>query len=101
MRVTRKQTYALMSRLYKVMRTHDDRILLKKLRGMTAYYETPTEEIAIDYRKELIPGLIHEFIHHIHPKWCETKVEEFERCLVNSLSTRQIKNIIRVMAEVL
>ena len=80
------------------MRTHDDRIFLKKLRGVTAYYEWPEEEITLDYRKELIPGLIHEFIHHIHLKWCETKVEKYERVLVNSLSIRQV-NYPRLKAE--
>ena len=83
------------------MKTHDDRIFLKKLRGISAYYETPTEEIVLDYRKELISGLVHEFIHHINPKWCETKVEEYERILMNSLSIRQIKNIIKMLSKVL
>jgi len=62
---------------------------------MDGKYEPSDDEITIDYRKELIPTLIHEIMHCLHPDWCETKVLTKEREVVNAMSLRQCKNILR------
>ena len=97
---SKQEIYNLTRRLYYLIRNHGDRIDFKKLsHGVYGYYETETEEITIDYRRQIVPTLIHEFLHHIHPDWCETKVLEHESKVMNSLSPKQIRNIIKVLGE--
>ncbi len=96
----KKETYTLIKRLYRFLRNNSDQISFKKLGGgILGYYDYGTAEITIDHRREVIPTLIHEFIHHIHPKWSETKVVNYERRIMNSLTSRQFKNIIRILSE--
>jgi len=97
-----QETYALTRRLYGFLRNHSDQIFFKKLYGnVYGYYDHGTAEITIDHRRDVIATLIHEFIHHIHHDWSETKVLNYERRIVNSLTPRQIKNIIKVLGEIL
>jgi hypothetical protein len=101
MQYTRSDIYNITRRLYYLIRTHPNWIVFRKIRGACALYETEGNEvwITIDHRKDLIPGLVHEALHHWHPDWSETKVENNERMIVNRLTPRQIKNLIRVLAE--
>ena len=94
------EAYKFTRRLYYFIRHHADQIFFKKLYGgVLGYYEQGTEEITIDHRREVIPTLIHEFIHHMHHDWSETKVRNYERRMLNSLSPMQIKNIIRILGQ--
>lgn len=52
------------------------------------------ETITIDYRKEIIPTLIHEFIHHLHNDWCETKVVAKEKEIMSVLEPKHVHNLI-------
>ena len=98
---SRKEIYNLTSRLYALLRDHEDRtIIFKKLHGnLYAYYEPGTEEIVIDHRREIIPCLIHEVLHKWHPSWSETSVLEHERAIVNSLSSRQVRHILIILGQ--
>ena len=49
----------------------------------------------------IISSIIHESCHHWYPNWCETDIEEAEKNIVNQLSVRQIKNIIKKFARIL
>jgi len=62
-------------------------------------YDPDTSIIKIDYRRDMLSTLIHEVLHHWHPDWCETKVLQHESLIINALSQRQIKNIIRIIGE--
>jgi hypothetical protein len=56
---------------------------MEKLRGdLQGYCDYEDNVISIDYRKELIPTLIHECIHYIEPDWCETKVIYAEKMVI-------------------
>jgi len=93
------ESYTFVRRLYYFLRHHADQIFFKKLYGgVLGYYDHGTAEITIDHRREVIPTLIHEFIHHIHNDWSETKVRNYERRMLNSLSPNQIKHIIKILA---
>jgi len=97
---TPQYTYKITRRLYYLLRHHGDRIIYKKLRGgLSGYYEPGTEEIAIDYRGDIIPTLIHEALHYWHPTKSETWVRREESKIINSLTSRQIKNVIRIISE--
>jgi len=94
------ESYQFTRRLYRFLRTNSDHISFKKLHGgVLGWYDHGTAEITIDHRREVIPTLIHEFLHHIHPNWSETKVRNKERWLVNSLSPRQFRNLVVILGE--
>lgn len=65
------------------------------------YYWPDSEEIDLDYRYEIIPTLIHEYIHHFHDSWSEEKVEKEERCIMVMLSKKQAIKLIKALAEIL
>jgi len=98
-RKQKKEMYNLTRRLYYLLRHHQDRIEFKKLYGgIMGMYHEDTDEIVIDFRRQIIPTLIHEALHKWHPDWSETKVCNRERWIMNHLTPKQIKNIFRVMA---
>ena len=100
--LTREETYRFTHKLYQLLFNHSDHIFIRKLhQDVHGEYDPSTEDIHIDFRRDLISTLIHEAFHHWHPNWCETKVLEMESKVVNSLSQRQVKNVIKALANVL
>ena len=96
----KQETYAFTRKLYRFLRNNSDQIFFKKLYGnVYGYYDYGVAEITIDYRRDVIPTLVHEFIHHLKPDWCETKVVNYERRIMNSLSPTQFKNIVKILGE--
>ena len=95
---TKKQLYKITNRLYKELNKNSDCIILRKLKGCQGEYNYCNDEVSIDYRKEIIPTLIHEYLHKWHPEKCETWVLQQEHLIINGLTTRQIKNILRAFA---
>ena len=101
MSYSKKDTYKITKRLYYLLRTHPDRIHFKKLyRSNYGTYDQNTHEIEIDYRRDFLSTLIHESLHHWYPEWNETTVLKHESLIINALSPRQIKNIIKVIASI-
>lgn len=98
---TKEELYSITRRLYRLFQNHPEMFTLRKLRVNVATYDYETCEIELDYRHEMIPGIIHEALHHWFPDWSETAVEEAESNIVNQLSIRQIKNIIKKFGEIL
>lgn len=93
-----KEMSKFIRRFYYLLRHHSDRIYFQRLgRNVYGYYDYGTEEITVDYRKEMVPTLIHEALHHWHPDWPEKAVLKEEKEIVNSLTPRQYKNILRVL----
>jgi hypothetical protein len=91
----KKHLYKVTSRLYKELKDGNNLLTLRKMANSQGSYDYGTEEICLDYRKELIPTLIHEYLHKWHPDKCETWILNLESRIVNALSIRQIKNIIK------
>jgi hypothetical protein len=91
--------YRFTSRLYSELKNPERNITLKKLRGLCGLYDYGTEDIWLDYRREIVPSLIHEILHHFNPDKCETWISNEESKIINSLSLRQIKNIIKAFAD--
>ena len=91
------------SRLYKFL-LEDHKLTLIKMKsysGFINYDIDGSAEIKIDYRDDFVPTLIHEVLHYLHPDWSEDQVERAERILINKLTKRQIKNIIKRIADAL
>jgi len=92
----KEEAYHLTKLLYYFLRHHPDNIYFEKIKGnVVGYYDRETQEITIDYRKDIVPTLIHEFIHHMHPTWCESKVVKKEKEMMMTLTPKQCKNIMK------
>jgi hypothetical protein len=57
--------------------------------------------ITIDHRTDLLSTLIHEFLHYQYPEWAEEKISETETHIVNKLSQRRVKNILKKFSDAL
>lgn len=104
MSLTRDEVYAYTTKLYKFLREGHSitfRRLHHSYMGEITYDERGTAYVKVDHRDKMFSTLLHEFLHYAHPKWSETKVLEMERKLVNALTPRQVKNIIKRLAEAL
>ena len=92
-RQRKKECYIFTKQLYDFLREHPDSIIFKKLRKICGYYDAENEEIVIDYRRDIVSTLIHEIAHHVHPNWCETKIQQKERQVMSCLTPAQCTNI--------
>lgn len=68
--------------------------------GMIWPEEYPTQ-VFLNPRGEMFSTLIHEALHYMHPEWSETTVGREEIRIVNMLTDRQVRNIIKKFAEAL
>lgn len=93
------ETNIFIRQFYAFLKEQGDCVHLKKLRGREGYYDPSTEEIAVDYRKEFISTMVHEVIHHLHPYWSESKVVSKEKEIMNTITVRQCKNMIVMIAK--
>lgn len=97
-----KETYEFTRKFYKFLKNHSSHIFFEKLYGnYVGKYDIETTDITIDHRRDFLSTLIHEYLHHVHPDWSETKVLNQERKLINALSVRQVKNILKALAKVI
>lgn len=67
-------------------------------RGWIFTNKYPTH-IQLDPSDKIIPTLIHETLHYFYPKASESWVLRMEVKILNKLSERQIRNIIRRLAK--
>lgn len=74
--------------------------LMTDNRGEILYELNPTH-IHLDPRDELVPTLIHEALHYFHPEASEEWVLRMEKKIVSKLSERQMRNIIRRLANLI
>ena len=103
MSCSKREVYFVTKRLHDLLKTHPNWIVIKKLKGICGLYEAEGKKvtITIDHRKEIIPSLIHEALHHWYPDWSESRVEKHERLIVNALTPSQAKHLIISLANVL
>lgn len=92
----KQKAYRMVSRIYKEIR-NNQHIAFKKLRGCQGEYDFCGDEITIDYRREVLPTLIHEFIHKWHPEKSESWVLKMERFVIQHLSPSQAKHLLRFL----
>ncbi len=93
--------YRFTRELYKLFREKPGIFHVKKLKSARGYCHTKIERIELDYRDEIISTLIHEAIHFLHPQMSEEHVLKNELDLINSLSARQVRNIIKRFGAIL
>lgn len=93
-------------KLYRYLDDRKHQIEFKKLkvyRGYIHFNDDPSvaTHMVLDYRERLISTLIHEVLHYLHPSDSESRILERERALINQLSERQVRNIIKRFAAIL
>lgn len=91
----------LYNRIIKLVKKSDFNFFkLKKLRGAMGYCEWE-KGIILDYRRELVPTLIHECIHYLEPEWSESKVLYSEKRVVNVIDSKQITKLLKLFIQCL
>ena len=97
----RADTYPFLCQMYTLFRTNPEMFILRKLRNCHGEYDPLRDTISLDFRRELLPTIIHESIHALHYGWSETQVIHRERQIVAALSIRQVRNILKRFAQIL
>lgn len=93
--------YRFTRELYKLFRKKPGIFHVKKLKSARGYCHTNIERIELDYRDEIISTLLHEALHFLYPDMSEDQVLRNEKDLINNLSPRQVRNIIKRFAQIL
>ena len=71
---------------------------LKKLKGVHGWCEWE-DGIILDYRKDLIPTIIHECIHLLEPEWSEAQVSYSERRVVNTICDDDVIRLLMIFVK--
>ena len=66
--------------------------VFKKLKLVQGWCEW--DSIVLDYRKELIPTIIHECIHLLEPSWSESQVTYAEKRILNSITIDDVTRLL-------
>ena len=70
----------------------------KKLKGVHGWCEWE-DGILLDYRRELIPTIIHECIHLINPDWSESQVAYSEKRVLNTISDSDVIMLLMIFVK--
>lgn len=97
----RKTVYKFLSKMYNLFRYRPDIFQLKKIKNCQGLCDYAEDTIFIDYRREFISTLIHECIHYIYPEYSETRVITEEKMVMNTITPRQVRNILKRFAQYL
>ncbi len=97
----RTDTYSFLSSMYSLFHTNPEMFVIKKLRNCHGEYDPLRDIISLDFRRELVPTIIHETLHALHYNWSETQVMRRERQIVGALSMHQVRNILKRFVQVL
>jgi hypothetical protein len=98
-KLNNKEALILYYRVIRLLKKVDkDFFRLKKLKGAMGYCEWE-DGIVIDYRRELIPTIVHECIHYLEPDWTESQVLYSEKRVMNTVNIEQIKNILKLFLD--
>jgi len=97
----RTDIYSFLCKMYALFRTNPEMFVLKKLRNCHGEYDPFRDTISLDFRRELLPTIIHEVLHAMHYEWSETQVIRHERQIVQALSIRQVRNVLKRFAQIL
>jgi hypothetical protein len=67
---------------------------MPRRRGYVLTNTFPTE-VHLDHRDSVISTLVHEALHYFYPTASETWVLRMESKIINKLTDRQVRNILR------
>ena len=90
-----------LSRLYHDLRMNPEIFKICKLKKSTVHGDCDFETLRLDYRKDLYSTLVHEYLHYMFPDMTEREVMKEEKRIMNKMSIRQIKNMIKTFTAIL
>lgn len=98
--------YIITRKIYKFLRDVQNpnkphKLHIKRIHGKSGWYYVNDIRIELNQEDDIIAKLIHEVLHHAYPKWSETKVRKHEKYYIKALTSRQVKSIIKKLAEAL
>lgn len=71
---------------------------LRKLRGVHGYCAWE-DGIELDYRKDLVPTIIHECVHFIREDWSESQVCYAEKRIINAISEEDVILLLKMFCK--
>lgn len=105
MRFTKKQLYRITAKFHKILLENPELFELKKLKNGDGRMDWDSDDekdrIRIDYRGEFLPTCIHECIHYLYPYMNHTRVRQLEKNLLNQLSMKQVKMLLKMFVNIL
>jgi predicted metal-dependent hydrolase len=72
--------------------------ILKKLKGVHGWCEWD-DGIILDYRKDLVPTVIHECIHLLEPNWSEAQVIYSEKRVINTITEDDVIMLLMIFVK--
>lgn len=72
--------------------------ILRKLRGVHGYCAWD-DGIELDYRKDLVPTLVHECIHFLEEDWSETQVRYAETKVMNAITEEDVIVLLKIFSK--
>lgn len=97
--INKKDCIYLYNRILRLIkRSNCNFFRFKKLKGAMGYCEWE-DGIVLDYRRELIPTLIHECVHYLYSDWPESRVLYVEKRIVNTITPSQILHLLQLFAQ--
>lgn len=94
LKLSQTESLNLFKNVLSLVQTSDSNFFrLKKLRGAMGYCEWENG-IVIDYRRELVPTIIHECIHFLNPEWSESEVLYAEKRVINCINAKQVVGLL-------
>lgn len=94
-KLTKEESLELFDRVLECVRKSKKGFFtLKKCRGVHGYCYWE-EGIELDYRKDLVPTIIHECIHLLEQDWPENQVLYAEKKVVNAISEVDVAALLK------
>jgi len=95
-KASRRKVNYYLHRIYALCRK-DIKVILKRIRknrGVTNTIDT----IYLHPKQDIIPTFIHECLHILYPSWSESRIIKWEEKIINTISIRQIINLLQGIA---
>jgi len=98
-KMSREEVNKFFKNICKELEANIEYIIFRKLKKNSGYFVEVNKKfnyIELDPRDEILPVLIHELTHCLHPEMDEVEVLTVERSVINRLSIRQYKKLLEI-----
>lgn len=98
-KLSKKESLKLFERILQLIhKSKRGFFILRKLRGVHGYCAWD-DGIELDYRKDLVPTIIHECIHFLEEDWSESQVRYAETKVVNALTEDDVIALLKIFSK--
>ena len=97
---SREDTYRFTRRFYAYLKNATETVTLKRMQRNThGSYNYDEHSTILDFRRDILSVAVHECLHYLHPDWSETEVLREESSIMNSITSRQAKTMLKRLAD--